>query len=70
MKTLIVDIPIPFKVNKRLESLIKEYGESNVKNALGDMFQYEVIRVLGDIYSECIEPTDAELDELEEILLE
>ena len=49
---------------------LKEYGESNVKNALGDMFQYKAIRVLGDIYNECIELTDAELDELEEILLE
>jgi len=70
MKKLEVEVTLPILVNDRLRTLIEEYGESEVRKAIGDMFQYEIIKELGDVYTDSIELTDIDIDQLEEILSE
>jgi len=70
METLKIKIPSRVIVDKRLEELIKKYGKRKVAKILGELFEYEVIRQIGNIYEDAIELWDGDIDELEEILKE
>jgi len=68
MEMLKIKIPSRVIVGKRLEELIKKYGRRKVAKILGEYFEYEVIRQIGDVYKNAIELWDGDIDELEEIL--
>lgn len=70
METLKIKIPSRVIVDKRLEELIKKYGKGKVAKILGEYFEYEVIKEVGDIYKEAIELWDNDLDAIEEMLEE
>ena len=70
METLKIKIPSRVIVDKRLEELIKKYGKRKVVKILGELFEYEVIRQIGNVYEDAIELWDGDIDELEEILKE
>jgi len=70
METLKIKIPSRVIVDKKLEELIKKYGKRKVVKILGELFEYEVIRQIGNIYEDAIELWDGDIDELEEILKE
>ena len=65
-----LDISIKSKVlvDDRLQRLIQQYGEKRVAEALGNLFEYEVIRNIGDVYRNAIVLTEGDIDALEEML--
>jgi len=72
-----IDFAIPVRgcvekceLERRLIQLAQRYGYEAVRRRLGEMFEYEVLRCIGDPYREVVYLNEGDLDELEERLSE